>query len=106
MRIISHKDLYVIYTAGLPPHLKHPGTENAWEWDISMSLHEANRPFPPIHIHMDPIDHVPKQAWLQVTVTSQAILMRQKMTVNGKFIQRRGCELAAKCYHELHLKSL
>ena len=63
------------------PHLKHPGTENAWEWDISMSLHEANRPFPPIHVHMDPIDHVPKWAWLQVAVTSQAILMRQKMTL-------------------------
>ena len=28
------------------------------------------------------------------------------MTVNGKLIQQRGCELAAECYDEPHLKSL
>ena len=53
------------------------------------------------------IDRVPKWVWLQVTVMSRAILMMcnvgQKMAL---FIQRRGCELAAECYHERHLKSL
>ena len=27
-------------------------------------------------------------------------------SVNGTFIQRQGCELAAECYDESHLKSL
>ena len=60
------------------------------------------------------IDRVPKWAWLQVAVTSQArhrysddvTKGKKKMAVNGKFIQRRGCELAAERYDEPHLKSL
>ena len=28
------------------------------------------------------------------------------MAMNGKFIQQRGCELAAEYFHEPHLKSL
>ena len=59
---------------------------------------------------------MPKWAWLQVAVTSRArrrILMTSRRakkkkngSVNGKFIQRRGCELAAERYDEPHLKSL
>ena len=55
------------------------------------------------------IDRVPKWAWLQVAVTPRAVasVCRAKNgSVNGKFIQRRGCELAAERYHEAHLKSL
>ena len=52
--------------------------------------------------------------WLQVAVTSRVgvgILMtsrraKKKGSVNGKFIQRQGCELAAEHYDEPHLKSL
>ena len=53
------------------------------------------------------IDGVPKWAWLQVTVTSWTNSDEAKNgSVNGKFIQRRGCELAAERYHEPHLKLL
>ena len=59
------------------------------------------------------IDRVPKWAWLQVAVTSRVrrrILMTSRRakngSVNGKFIQRRGYELAAERYDEQHLKSL
>ena len=66
-----------------------------------------------MHASRRSIDRVPKWAWLQVAVTSWArrrILMTSRRvkngSVNGKFIQRRGCELAAERYDEPHLKSL
>ena len=59
------------------------------------------------------IDRVPKRAWLQVAVTSQArrqypddATQGKNGSVNGKFIQRRGPELAAERYDDPHLKSL
>ena len=59
------------------------------------------------------IDRVPKRVWLQVPVMSRvgvSILMTSRRakdgSVNGKFIQRQGSELAAERYNDLHLKSL
>ena len=75
---------------------------------VLQMLHYSCFNFPP-----SDIDCVPKRAWLQVAVMSRArrhILMMSRRakngSVNGKFIQRQGSELAAERYNEPHLKSL
>jgi len=63
----------------------------------------------PLNSDTRAIDGLPQWVWFDVELRHHILMTSYRArngSVNGKFVQRRGCELVVERYHKPHLESL